>query len=280
MYHFFASKCPTRLLSLGGLPTAVALSTVLAAGAVQAAPYDGLSAATAGLSAAQILRDHAASPTGVYWIDPDSAGAAPARQVFADMSTAGGGWMLVRHAAGTGNWIAVTDSLTGSAVLNPHLATDPLATLDWAVPFSNSGGNFLFKTGNNSTWGVLASADVYQHVAGDNFLPNSTVIASFNTAVGAGGQTNVLNRNGTGTGSFEDPWIGFEGGHIANIGKMMYGENGFGGAHTVFKNANLGVNVFVREGVVPALPVPEPATWAMWALGLACTVAAAGRKRA
>ena len=87
----------------------------------------------------------------------------------------------------------------------------------------------------------------------------------------AGGLTNVLNRNdtgtGTGIGSFEDPWVGFDGGHIANIGRMMDGENGFGGGHASFKNAHQGVNVFVREFNVPAALVPEPGSWALLLAG-------------
>jgi hypothetical protein len=83
----------------------------------------------------------------------------------------------------------------------------------------------------------------------------------------------VLNRNGTGTGGAEDPWIGFAGSHIANIGQMMYGENGFGGAHAGYKNAHGGVNVFVRELDVPALPVPEPGSSLLLLAGVAVVAA-------
>ena len=242
-----------RLLTLAAFASATC--------AAQAATYDGSSAGNAGLSASQILRDFPTSPTGVYWIDadgPDGAGAP--RQLYADMTVAGGGWMLVRHTTNSGGWIQTVDSLAGTATLNAHLATQPTAALNWTVPFSNITGSFLFMTGDNSTWGVLSSQSVYQFTPGDNFAPNSVVLASFNTAVAAGGLTNVLNRNGTGTGGTEDPWIGFAGTHIANIGQMMYGENSFGGAHAAYKNAHGGANVFVRELVALPLPVPEPST--------------------
>lgn len=240
-----------------------------------AAPYDGSSAANAGLSAAQILHDYAGSTTGVYWIDFDGAGANAAQQIYADMTTAGGGWMLVRHTAATGGWINVNDSLRGTASLNTGLSTDPLAAASWTIPFASNGAEkYLFMTGDMSTFGVLAGADVIRHTA-ETYAPNATVLASQGTAIAAGGLTNVLNR----TTNVEDPWIGFEGSHFANIPKMMYGEAGFGGAHASFKNAHQGANVFVRELTPLAAPVPEPGTLSTLALGGLVMAAIARRRR-
>jgi len=242
--------------------------------AALAAPYDGSSAANAGLSAAQILNDYAGSTTGLYWIDFDGAGAGAAQQIYADMTTAGGGWMLVRHSAATGGWINVNDSLRGTASLNTALATDPLATASWTIPFASNGAEkYLFMTGDKTTWGVLAGADVMR-ITSETYTPNATVLASQGTAILAGGMTNVLNR----TTNVEDPWIGFEGGHFANIPKMMYGESNFGGAHATFKNAHQGANVFVRELNPLAAPVPEPGTFGLLALG-GLVVAAVVRRR-
>ena len=68
----------------------------------------------------------------------------------------------------------------------------------------------------------------------------------------AGGKINVLNCNGAdaGTGSAEDRWVGFAADHIANIGRMMSGANGFGGGRASFKNAHQGI-----DGSVCALNV-------------------------
>ena len=186
-----------------------------------AGTYDGSSAANAGLSAAQILRDHPGAVDGVYWIDADGAGGAAAAQRYANMTVADGGGILVRHASNTGGWINVTDSLAGTASLNAGQATDPLAAVDWTVPFGSAAGDFLFLTGDRSAWGVLSRSDVTQHVQGDIFAPNATVKASSGLGVAAGGLTHVLNRNGTGSGRAEDPWVGFEGDHYANIDRMM-----------------------------------------------------------
>lgn len=106
--------------------TPLALAAALACGApAWAGTYDGSSAANAGLSAAQIKRDFTASADGVYWVDGDGAGGAAAMQIYADMSTSGGGWMLVRHATNSGGWINVTDSLVGTASLNVSASTNP-----------------------------------------------------------------------------------------------------------------------------------------------------------
>lgn len=253
---------------------ATVLLTVLPLAAL-AAPYDGSSAASAGLSAAQILNDYAGSATGLYWIDFDGAGAGAAQQIYADMTTAGGGWMLVRHSAATGGWINVNDSLRGTASLNTALATDPLAAASWTIPFGSAGAEkYLFMTGDRTTWGVLAGTDVMRNTA-ETYAPNATVLASQGTAITAGGLTNVLNR----TTNVEDPWIGFEGSHFANIPKMMYGEANFGGAHVTFKNAHQGTNVFVRELNPLAAPVPEPGTFSMLALGGLVVAAVARRRR-
>ena len=61
---------------------------------------------------------------------------------------------------------------------------------------------------------------------------------------------------------------------------MMYGEAGFGGTHATYKNAHLGVNVFVCELNPPAVPVPESGTAGLMLAGGAVLAGLLRRRRA
>jgi hypothetical protein len=56
---------------------------------------DGLSQETAGSSAWQINRDFPGSPSGIYWIKNTNINGGAPFQIYADMTTDGGGWTLI-----------------------------------------------------------------------------------------------------------------------------------------------------------------------------------------
>lgn len=61
---------------------------------------DGLTSATAGTSALQIKQDYPSSTDGLYWIANSNINAGAAFQIYADMTTDGGGWMLLNASGG------------------------------------------------------------------------------------------------------------------------------------------------------------------------------------
>jgi hypothetical protein len=74
---------------------AAALLAGLATSPAFAAPYDGMTPATAAVSAKQILLDvNPFAPDGFYYMDPDGPVEANSALMFADMTTNGGGWTL------------------------------------------------------------------------------------------------------------------------------------------------------------------------------------------
>jgi hypothetical protein len=60
-----------------------------------APPPNGLTSSTFSTSAWQIKQDYPASADGVYWIQNDNINSGTAVQIYADMTTDGGGWTLL-----------------------------------------------------------------------------------------------------------------------------------------------------------------------------------------
>ena len=65
---------------------------------------NGLTAATSSSSAYQIKQDYPASTDGVYWIKNANISGGAAFQIYADMTTDGGGWTLIMCNASYVGW--------------------------------------------------------------------------------------------------------------------------------------------------------------------------------
>ncbi|UTW64117.1 T9SS type A sorting domain-containing protein [bacterium SCSIO 12741] len=208
----------------------------------------GTSSSNPGLDCATIKKTDSSATDGTYWIDPDGTGGAAPYQCYCDMTTDGGGWMLVAHQKNTGAFAPYNSNLSPTFNYGTYVA-DPKASTDFYRSYSNvSHDQLMFASGDNAKWLVL-DPTCARAVTGTQ-SPNCQVIASGGTGITAGGYTNVLFRSS----QPEDPWIGGEGSHSNNIfNGMLWGENGWGpGTHGSYKNAHQGLNLFVRNSQATA----------------------------
>ena len=179
---------------------------------------DGLTSATASTSAYQIIQDFPGSTDGLYWIANSNINSGTPFQIYADMTTDGGGWTLVLnylHQGGTNPALAVkTNSFPIQA--STTLGTDEsAATTNWghlapatlnAMPFTQlrfygktsfhariihfktTHANTIayFKTGTGNMTGISSS---YTALTGHTaYLPASTT--NYYTSQGNDAMTN------------------------------------------------------------------------------------------
>lgn len=156
---------------------------------VAAKSIDGLTALSAGISALQIKTDFPSSTDGLYWIKNANINGGIAFQIYADMTTDGGGWTLVLnylHQGGTNPALVVKTSsfpIQGSTAFGTdesasttnwgHIAPATLNVMPFTqlrfygktsfhariIHFKTTHANTIayFKTGTGSMTGIAGS---------------------------------------------------------------------------------------------------------------------------
>ena len=155
---------------------------------------NGLTAATASTSAYKIKTDFPASADGIYWIQNANINGGTAFQIYADMTTDGGGWTLIScNVTPTGWTYANAISLNTIA---PSINSN-YSIIGWAdyIKKSASGFQYMIDANSRRSYGGIWTANgAYSFVNGNNSQTNVTI----NTKFGLNGSTGTWTYNDNG----------------------------------------------------------------------------------
>lgn len=222
------------------------------------AEKDGLSPNTASTSAYQIKQDYPNSTDGFYWIKNANINGGLPIKIYADMTTAGGGWTLILKNSSYGGWTLANaidlnsqNPFTKNADIT-STATSNYSIIKWAdfIKKSSSGFQYMIDAYSRNSYGGIWTANAaYSFVSTSNANTNITLNTnyggwSYNTSndgvsermpwhgyVGANtGFYSLASGSGNWWGTLiannqyyaPAPWIGTLGGYAANPGIIWY----------------------------------------------------------
>ena len=174
---------------------------------------DGLSSSTASTSAYKIKTDFPNSTDGIYWIKNNNINSGTPFQIYADMSTDGGGWMLLNS---SGGGVASSEVTSITSISNrgylPRTTVIELAKISTTVQLRSgpSDNKFAYVTTSSDNKPITAlRSDVGTNNGAGSWHYN-TAYSSFVSASGtwiwvvvngvANGWPNMYHSNGNASG--------------------------------------------------------------------------------
>jgi len=142
---------------------------------------DGLTAGKAASSAYAIKQAYPASTDGLYWITNPNINSGTPFQVYADMTTDGGGWTLLLCNTNATGWTYSNALALNTA--SPSISTN-YSIVGWAdyLKKSASGFQYMIDAGTRGSNGAIWTANAaYSFVNSSNTQTNVTINTKFGT---------------------------------------------------------------------------------------------------